>query len=224
MLNKLDADGYARLVAGATIIEADGFGEKVLLLPDSTMVKLFRRKRLLSSSAWYPYARRFADNCRRLSVLGIPVPEVLAAYRVPSIERDAIHYRPLVGVTARQRIHGRMDETDAAGLRAALGRFVATLHACGVLFRSLHLGNIVLTPTGQTGLIDISDLTIRRFGLGALAIARNLQHLRRHGAEWSWLITDNVFRDAYFAEAESRGRTPPAALRRQFEPQGEHSS
>lgn len=63
-LEIVENDAYMKLRSGAEIIEADRFGEKVLTLADGSMLKLFRRKRLLSSAAWYPYAQRFADNCK----------------------------------------------------------------------------------------------------------------------------------------------------------------
>jgi hypothetical protein len=79
-LKRLVHDDYLAMRAGATVLEADGFGDKVLRLADGTMLKLFRRKRLFSSAAWYPYAQRFADNaslwtsatfrCRRSSLSG----------------------------------------------------------------------------------------------------------------------------------------------------------
>jgi hypothetical protein len=92
-------EDFLALRAGAETIEADSCGEKVLRLADGGFLKLFRRKRLLTSAAWYPYALRFADNAETLSLLGILVPRVIAAYRIPSMERDAVLYRPLAGTT-----------------------------------------------------------------------------------------------------------------------------
>ena len=63
-MQELDLSAYESLRAGATVLEADKHGDKVLRLPDGNFVKLFRRKRLISSAALYPYAQRFADNAR----------------------------------------------------------------------------------------------------------------------------------------------------------------
>jgi len=57
-----------------------------------------------------------------------------------------------------------------------LGRVIATLHAKGVYFRSLHMGNIVLTPVAEFGLIDIADLHVERKSLSYYKILRNFQH------------------------------------------------
>ena len=101
-VNTLEHDDYLAMRAGATVLEADSFGEKVLLLTDGTVLKLFRRKRLFSSAAWYPYAQRFADNAAALDRLGIPVPQIIDVVRIPSLARDAVHYHPLVGRTLRE--------------------------------------------------------------------------------------------------------------------------
>jgi phage gp46-like protein len=58
----LSHDAYLALRADATVLERDLHGDKVLQLADGSYLKLFRRKRLISSAAWYPYAQRFADN------------------------------------------------------------------------------------------------------------------------------------------------------------------
>jgi hypothetical protein len=94
-VNTLEHDDYLAMRAGATVLEADSFGEKVLRLTDGTVLKLFRRKRLFSSAAWYPYARRFADNAAALDRLGIPVPQIIGVVRIPSLAREAVHYHPL---------------------------------------------------------------------------------------------------------------------------------
>ncbi len=183
-LQILEHDAYLALTAGAAVLERDRHGDKVLALADGSYLKLFRRKRLISSAAWYPYAQRFADNARELAGRRIPCPEVLGLYRIPAILRDAVRYRPLAGITLRQLIR---DGGEAAGLRGRLGGFVARLHAEGIYFRSLHLGNIVLTPSGGFGLIDIADLRADERPIPAHRRRRNLQHLLRDAADRAWL-------------------------------------
>ena len=51
-LQTLSNDEYLALRANATVLEYDLHGEKVLQLADGSYLKLFRRKRLISSSAW----------------------------------------------------------------------------------------------------------------------------------------------------------------------------
>lgn len=199
----LEHDDYLALRAGAQVLERDRFGEKVLALADGSYLKLFRRKRLISSAAWYPYARRFADNALALAEREIPCPEVTGLYRIPSVRRDAVRYRPLEGQTLRQLVRSG---ADAAGLRAQLGHFVAELHGAGVYFRSLHLGNIVLTPAGTLGLIDIADLRAGRRSLPAHRRRRNLQHLLRDAQDRAWLQADTTFDAAYRAAQEAQRR------------------
>ncbi|WP_460417197.1 phosphotransferase [Pseudomonas sp. microsymbiont 2] len=200
-MQALDHARYLALREGAHVLEADGTGDKVLRLRDGSMFKLFRRKRLISSAAWYPYARRFADNCQALAERGIPCPQVLAVYRIAEIARDAVHYEPLPGQTLRQLL----EQPGAhAGLRDQLGRFIARLHETGVYFRSAHLGNVVLTPEGELGLIDVADLRTTRSPLRRSQRLRNFRHMLRYREDRQWLLGDgdNSFVEAYLASQQ----------------------
>jgi hypothetical protein len=176
-MKRLTAEEYLRLRAGAEVMEADSFGDKVLRLADGTILKLFRRKRLLSSAAWYPYAQRFADNAVAMRRRGIAVPEIIAIVRIPAIARDAVHYHPLPGESLRQLLRAGMEPDERQNLRSAFTRFVIELHEKGIYFRSLHLGNVLHLPDGHFGLIDIADARLRPWRLSIHLRRRNLRLL-----------------------------------------------
>ncbi|SCW54419.1 phosphotransferase [Pseudomonas sp. NFACC05-1] len=192
-MQTLDHARYLSLREGAEVLEADGKGDKVLRLTDGSILKLFRRKRLLTSALWAPYAKRFADNCRTLRERGIECPEILQVYRIPSIKCDAVHYTPLPGYTLRQLLNVDTNED----LQARLGEFVARLHQNGIYFRSAHLGNVVLTPQNTLGLIDIADLRTYRKPLRKGLRLRNFKHMLRYRQERDWLLKDNQFLEHY---------------------------
>jgi tRNA A-37 threonylcarbamoyl transferase component Bud32 len=184
-MQSIDHSTYEALRKGAQVLEADGSGDKVLRLADGRMLKLFRRKRLLSSALFFPYAQRFANNTNALQQRGILCPNVIAVYRIPSIERDGVYYAPLAGETVRQ-LQGTPEETET--LRSQLGAFIAQLHEKGVYFRSLHFGNVVQTPENQLGLIDIADLRCQRHALSDSKRLRNFAHLLRYKQDRQWLL------------------------------------
>ncbi|RON25472.1 MULTISPECIES: toluene tolerance protein [Pseudomonas] len=192
-MQTLDHTAYLNMREGADVLEADGKGDKVLCLADGSMLKLFRRKRLLTSALWAPYARRFTDNCRALHERNIGCPTVRQIYRIPSIERDAVHYDPLPGRTLRQLLGTDNNEF----LRAQLGEFIAHLHEDGIYFRSAHLGNVVLTPENTLGLIDIADLRAYRKPLRKGLRLRNFKHMLRYPQDREWLLKDNQFLEHY---------------------------
>lgn len=204
-MQTLEHDAYLALRADAQVLERDRHGDKVLVLSDGTYLKLFRRKRLISSTAWYPYAKRFADNALALAERNIPCPFVIGLYRIPGVKRDAVRYKPLEGQTLRQLIRSG---ADTPGLRERLGRFVARLHEAGIYFRSLHLGNIVLTPGGALGLIDIADLRAGSRPLPRNRRQRNLQHLCRDEQDRAWLCLDGdtTFDQAYRSQDQEMKR------------------
>jgi len=182
-MQPLSREQYQAWRAEAQIIEKDGHGEKVLRLADGTFLKLFRRKSWLSKSAFYPPAKRFADNAAELQRLDIPCPRVIQLYRIDVPYRSVVHYEPLDGETLRQLLQQGPD-LDQLELFARLAEFITRLHDLGVYFRSLHMGNIVLTPDNQLGLIDISDMRCLGRPLSRRMRDRNYQHLLRYESDW----------------------------------------
>jgi tRNA A-37 threonylcarbamoyl transferase component Bud32 len=151
-MERLTAEKYRALRRDAEVVERDAHGEKVLRLASGEYLKLFRVKRLFSSARLFPYSRRFARNAETLRQRGIPTVKNVRSLRIPDIKRTGVLYSPLPGKTFRQ-----LDTVDH-DTALALGEFIASLHLKGIYFRSLHLGNIVLTPEKNLGLIDIADM------------------------------------------------------------------
>ncbi len=174
---RLDAAAYDTLVAGGRVIEADHHGAKLIALGDGNYLKLFRRKRLLSSALMRPYSWRFQRNALRLARLGIPTVAPEALLRVPHLHRTAVVYRPLAGLTLRARLR---DSSAPAPLIEGFGCFLGELHRRGVYFRSLHFGNLVVGDAGAFGLIDVADLEFRNAPLSSALVVRNLRHLLRY--------------------------------------------
>lgn len=186
-LKTLTQQDYFAMREGAAVLEFDHFGDKVLRLADGSMLKLFRRKRLLSSALLYPYARRFAHNAAALDRAGIPVPTVLAVLRAPELARDLVHYTPLAGTTLRELARRGLAPEEKRRLRDELTRFIVQLHDRGIYFRSLHLGNVVVTPDGRFGLIDFADLRIYPWSLGKSLRKRNMQRMLGLTEEAEWV-------------------------------------
>lgn len=186
------------LLDAAQVLERDAFGVKVAQLPSGIILKLFRRKRRVSSSAWLPYGRRFVQNAERLAHSGVPTVQVRAFFQCPEAARHVVAYRPLAGEVLRHRLaRGQLVNWSH------LAGFMAQLHRQGIYFRSLHSGNIVCLPEGGFGLIDIADLRWCGPPLGALRRARNLRPLLQdpdaHGLRRPQAFCE--FLDAYRLEA-----------------------
>lgn len=174
---KLSNEMLTTLTAGAQVVEEDSLGPKVYRLTDGNFLKLFRRKRLISSALFVPYSDRFWRNALRLKELGIPTLTPLELYVLDNSSLSAVLYRPLAGRTLKDIY---LDEPEAFGKHLqGLIDFIRTLHHRGIYFRSLHLGNIVSTPEGTLGLIDIADLSVQRRPLSKAKARRNLAHFSR---------------------------------------------
>ncbi|MFW9268532.1 toluene tolerance protein [Pseudomonas sp. NR3] len=176
--SRLPQAALNQLIEGASILEADSYGPKVYLLQDGNILKLFRRKRLFSSALLRPYSTRFIKNAARLQELGVPTLEVLAYYKLQKPGMTAVLYRPLPGKTLRQL--SNQESFSWQQRLPDLIELIRSLHARGVYFRSLHLGNIVVTPENTLGLIDVADMRFLRSPLPRYLARRNLQHFARY--------------------------------------------
>lgn len=186
---------------GAQVLSQDRFGEKVLRTPDGMIIKLFRRKRLLSSAWLSPYARRFARAAQRLATLDVPSVQVSAVYKVPAIRRYAVVYRALAGVPLRQAI---LDPIHRHDLLERLARFLAMLHAKGVYFRALHFGNVLVNADRSLALIDVSESYFYRGPLRTGLRARNFKPLVSYSEDSAALQDFGAarFLETYLAHAQ----------------------
>lgn len=176
--SRLSQVEFDHMTLGAKVLEADSHGAKVYLLGDGNILKVFRRKRLISSALLRPYSQRFIDNALRLAQLGFPTLEVVSHFKLPIPGRTAVLYRPLPGETLLQLSRQPGFSWDYQLPR--LVELIQRLHKAGIYFRSLHLGNVVQTPEGLLGLIDVADMRFLRAPLSSRMVQRNVQHMARY--------------------------------------------
>lgn len=202
----MSGDEYAELTQGAGELERDRYGIKVLLTPDRRIVKLIRIKRWFSFSAVYPYSLRFRRNAKRLIAMGIPCVKVERVFYCHQIRRHGVIY-PLLDGESLEKIAERDGISDK--LFQKLAEFMARLHQKGVYFRSLHLGNILLLPDGELGLIDVADMRFSRSSLRLDKRRRNFRHLFRTSDHRELFVQFGIerFLDRYIqAAALSQGQ------------------
>lgn len=189
-MKTLKPEALDTLLQGAKVIEEDGYGLKVARLVDGDFLKLYRRKRLMSSALWSAPAQRFADNARRLQQLGLIAPVIVDTLLIPQRKLNGVRYQPLPGQTLRD--HWRaLGPLERDGEIERFGAFLGQLHQLGVYFRSLHLGNVLCLPDQTLGLIDLSDMTISGKPLGRWKRKRNLQHMLRYKEDSAWLTQEH---------------------------------
>lgn len=191
---------FDEMCRGAVVLEQDGRGAKVLQLPSGDIVKIFRVKRMVSGAHIYSYARRFCRNAKRLAAQAVPTVKIKTLYHFEEGNNTAVLYEPLAGHTLRQLIHA--GETDLS-LAAKLGVFLAELHRKGIHFHSLHTGNVVQTPRGDLGLIDISDMSIYAWPLFCHTRIRSFKRLCKYQDDIKKLGFESwrLLQDKYFVKS-----------------------
>ena len=176
----ISSEEFRRLREGARVLEMDLRGEKVLLTPDKHIIKLFYPRRRFTSATIYPYALRFWNNAQKLHKKGIPTVTCKQLRYDKQNSRHVITYPLLAGTTLRDCLEQSPDNNDYL---TRLSAFLAMLHKKGILFRSIHLGNILVLENGGFGLIDIADMSIQIRPLGLFKRARNFRHLLHDQAD-----------------------------------------
>lgn len=204
-MENITLDQFERLTEEGTVLERDAHGIKVLETPKQEIIKIFRLKRQLSSARFRPYALRFADNSVKLKELGIPTVEVKRLAYCPDEQRHLLVYPKLPGTLLRDAL---VDPDRAPALVRQLGTLMAQMHQRGIYFRSVHFKNVLLLEDGQLGLIDISDMSIKRFKLRIALRLRNFRHMLRYEEDHKLLAPHlDGFIEAYLAEARLSGRS-----------------
>ncbi|WP_084166524.1 lipopolysaccharide kinase InaA family protein [Stutzerimonas azotifigens] len=166
-------------LAGGKVLEEDARGPKVVALKNGLFLKIFHNRRHPLLARLFPFAERFTRNTERLRDLGIPSPEVVENFWITKEKGlSGCIYRPLPG-TSLEIIY-RDSPEDFFSSIPRLAKFIRELHNKGIYFRSLHLGNIVLTPNGELGLIDVLDLRKKHAPLNNRLTARNFDHLNSY--------------------------------------------
>ncbi|WP_089375992.1 toluene tolerance protein [Methylobacillus rhizosphaerae] len=196
----LTPEHLEQISQNANILEQDERGIKVMKLENGNILKIFRVRHIFTLARIYSYARQFCKNADKLKKLGIPSVDIVQLFHFEDNTNTAVLYQPLPGETLNQLSRsGRLDNA----LIKAFGQFVAHLHQQRIYFRSLHFGNVVRTPSGQLGLIDIADLKIYPYSLTTWHRARNFKHLQRYDEDWMVLSEADrrTFADSYFAVA-----------------------
>jgi tRNA A-37 threonylcarbamoyl transferase component Bud32 len=217
MLKKIDKAAYQTMVAEGEVLESEAKIPKVILLPERRILKLFRRKRLLSSQMWITHAARFVRNAKSLHNMGIPTVEIVSTFNIPSIERQAVLYKMREGDTLRNWLETNSAE-DCLIMMDQLGIFVGKLHHRGILFRSIHLANLVVQPDGTLCLIDIADVGFRLHGsLSVSQRIRNFHHMNRHEIDQKHLsgMSGERFMKSYLSASKFKEKQK-SLLRRAF--------
>lgn len=199
-MKRIRAAWLEQMQASSTLLQGTPVRPGLLLTPDGQIIKTYYRRRWLSRSIIQPPAMRFARNARELLSRGFGAPVVRAVYYFPPAKMHLLTYDRLPGSDLRS-----VSGTDPARLQA-LPRFLAQLHAAGVYFRGIHLGNILLDEN-RLALIDIADLSFSKRPLTPTKRARNLAHLLDHGADQALFAQygREHFISSYRSETQMRG-------------------
>ncbi len=175
----------------AKILEQDARGAKVLLF-EGKIFKFFYNTRHPIRGYLRPKAKLFAKNCIKLNKKGILAPNILSVYFDKKVKASVVVYPLLEGIAIRD-ITNINNKTIIK-----LANFMFELHKKGIMFRSCHLGNILLNKQDDILLIDVADVRFHKFKFNHKKRLRNFRHFTR-AIEDKHIFTDN-FRDIFLKQ------------------------
>lgn len=194
------AEELENWLAMGDVLEADGRGPKVVRLSHNQLLKVFRPRRRLWLARLLPQAQRFKRNAEQLFAGGITVPGVNECLWLDKAQAvSGCIYTPLPGCSLEQIYRRSRSEFDH--LVPQFATFIQQLHQRGIYFRSLHLGNVLLLPNGEFGLIDFLDVQFKPAPLTPWLIKRNLAHLhgylrRNQVDDFPWIALRTAYAQA----------------------------
>jgi len=201
MFSPISQNKYKSLIEQNKILERDRWGVKVLETDDNRIIKTFRLKRLFSSAYFIPYALRFKWNASRLINKGIASVVVNKIVYCREEQRHVLTYTKAEGQPIKALLEKTTDNNE---LLKKLIVFIVKLHNKGIYFRSLHFGNIIVSPKGEFILIDISDIKFFPFKLTVQQRIRNWKHVTKYSFESS--IIESYGWDMFFKEYASNSQ------------------
>lgn len=171
-MEKLTTQQAQQIIASYELLMGTEQHPNLLENDTGEIVKLFYAKKRLSTSFFFPKAKVFADNGVLLKKLQVIAP----------LTKRVAYYAPRkMYLAVYDRIPGKdLRMWDADKNRAALeglGKYLAELHRKGVMFRGIHLGNVLMDDAGQYALVDISGLSVKSKPLSLWQRKRNLINL-----------------------------------------------
>ena len=199
--SKLPRAAFDDMVASARVLSGNIDGPCVFMLPDDRILKLFRSARGLSSNWLVPYARRFERAAQRLIERGVRTVAVESSFKIQETGHHGVIYRPVPGIEVRQAL---LDPERCESLLSRVAEYFADLHAKGVFFHSMHLGNIIVDSEGRFGLVDVARVGFVRQQLDHGRRARSFKPIFNHPEDQAWLASfgyDRFFK-LYLAAAE----------------------
>jgi hypothetical protein len=167
----IDGHQFQDILGSGIPVEENGGRPRILKHPDGLVTKIWKEKnRFFSSSRFWPYSTRFVKNQQALLRRGVTVPELTRHAKVHGAGIRLVQYRRLEGLSVREALVRPLVDLDPR----MLAGFIARLHKNGILFRSIHFGNILKLQDGGFSLIDFSNI---RFYSNPLTMGKRIANL-----------------------------------------------
>ncbi len=165
----------------AKVLESDARGVKVVLY-EKKIYKVFYNRNAIKGKI-FSKAKLFAKNCKKLNNKGFIAPVVDAVYFDDEINSEILSYSSIPGSSARELLSNtNLAIKEREEIIKEIASLMSGLHKKGILFRSFHLGNIVIDINNSgisLALIDVADLKSFPFSLSMSQRLRNFRHLTR---------------------------------------------
>ncbi|WDE98772.1 hypothetical protein PQO03_13090 [Lentisphaera profundi] len=183
-INEISEMNFQQFRSQSKLIEETNGFEKVFLYENKYIIKIFRHRKLISTSRLKNKAKQFQDNALTLEKCNIAAAKVIKKFKLKSPEkRYGLVYNYLEGETFYDTYkEASRDSRDS--LLKNFFNFFKLLHKKGIYFRSAHLANIIVQTDGSFALIDIDNIQFYKRALSIVQIFRNFKAILRRKEDY----------------------------------------
>jgi len=200
-IKRVNRDTYEMMYQNSKQFAGNAKIDRLRITANNNIVKIFRPRKVFSSSTLFPPANRFFKNSIRLKKLGIDAVDVKRVYYYKMKQEHYAIY-PLIEGEELRNVLRNTDRLDVE--LQMLADYLAMLHQKGVFFRAMQLGNILVDKNRNFVLIDYSDMRFSKRPLGLIKRVRNMHQLLRHRKDREFFSSIDVdaFVDMYCHSAK----------------------
>ncbi len=182
-MQKISREKFEALIEGAKVLERQEGGLSALRTQDHRIIKIWQRRAGLTSDRIRPYSERFRINCEELNRRGVTAPVISESYVLQDTGEHVLCYQEIPGTPLRE-----LAESSRLPLKD-MAEFYAELHAKGVHFRSIHLGNVLRLDPAGFALIDVTDTSFTKKPLSLKRRAENLGYAWAYRTDFAYFDT-----------------------------------
>jgi hypothetical protein len=203
-MRNLSLSEFDELARGSTALVTDNAGEGLVIqTPTGDIIKKMPFRKGLRAR-FFPRARRFRRNGRRLTRLGFQAVEVKDMYTFNDRNCHVIVYQKISGRSLAEFLEANKDAAVRREILLRVASYYEQLHSKGVYCRPTHFRNIIICPDGSFALIDVQNIRFRPVALDPWSRSTCFKNIFKYEIDARYVVEigTNEFLETYMSHGK----------------------